>query len=306
MESSNVADGGAAVWGRPAWDALPRVTPALWKAGLAPGPGETAWEFCSPSGRDGFLSWAQSVVGSALFTRRHCTRLHAAGWQKFAAVAGRMRAGAEWPVLRFVLKPGAPVDVELLPTVWVLSDDERDAQEPTVATTLEGRASVMRRDGVFSVYVVLPKPGVYGLRIHAAFGPTLNQSEGGRRFAQASDFLLDASAPPPRWQNCVTCQYPRVFGPAGDVTVHAPRQRRLALGHSYNIVVELAEASLTGTGGTNGRLGERKHVQLVLRSNATHAGIDCSLRRTSVGTLLGVPPVCQLFCIVYSRKVSRC
>ena len=309
---------------REAWDNLPKVKPAFWKSGLLPMPvpilardgGERVWELCTAVGRDGFYSWTAPSTWAASFRRfataaaagttgggqQHCTELHGAGLRPFGI--GQTSSG-EWEVLRFGLKPGARKDVDLLASIWPIGDTAAAGVEGgSDAAMLEGHTSVMRHEDTFSVYVVLPRPGLYGLRLYAAFGggrqgsqheedeasatQISSESDDGRHrlFMQALDFLLDASpqalqnagtaASGVEWVDCPSCMYPKLFGPAGDVTIHAPRQRRLAVGHHYNVVLELSRAI--------------RSTELVVRnSNSSTESVDVALRCTTVGALLGLP-----------------
>eukprot|EP01043_Picozoa_sp_COSAG02_P018970 COSAG02_NODE_900_length_16073_cov_87.296607_8_plen_651_part_00 len=260
---------------------------------------ESAWELCEASagGRDG---WRGLFFSLGQWAPVHCTRLHTAGRRLYPPVASAFTGtSGEWEVVRFGLRPGAPREIDLLPKVWsvsgAISADTEEAEEDYMhdkhrqqeqASGWRSLASVRRENDEFSVYVVLPTRGIYVLRIYVALAaraadhsgnekvvsstPGMNQT---MQYAHAIDFLLEASAPLPHWVDCSDCLYPRMFGAAGAVTLHAPRQRILRVGHDYNLVLELPSHAREQT--------------LVVRDAGT--GREVQLHCTTIGTLLGVP-----------------
>ena len=265
---------------------------------------ESAWELCETSagGHDG---WRSLVFNFGQGAPVHCTSVHRAGRRLYPPVASAFTGtSGEWEVVRFGLRVGAPKQIDLLPKVWAvtgaISLDPEEAEEEYMnhhpqqeeESGWRSLASVRREHDEFSVYVVLPTPGIYVLRVYVALGAsntdagpaadqTGNDTEAasshsvnqGLQYAHAVDFLLDASAPPPHWADCSGCLYPRMFGAAGAVTLHAPRQRVLRTGHDFNLVLELPSYAREQT--------------LVVRDAGT--GREVQLHRTTIGALLGVP-----------------
>ena len=306
-----------------AGDNLPKVKPSFWKAGLSPltisrdtdgtseaaatamEQAESAWELCEASagGQDG---WRSLMFNFGQGAPVHCTSVHRAGRRLYPSVASAFTGtSGEWEVVRFGLRVGAPKQIDLLTKVWAVpaatSLDTEEAEEQYLNNQHRQQeeesgwmslASVRREHDEFSVYVVLPTPGIYVLRVYVALGasetdagpvadqigndmlaassPSVNQ---GLQYAHAVDFLLDASAPSAHWVDCIGCLYPRLFGAAGAVTLHAPRQRLLRTGHDFNLVLELPSYAREQT--------------LVVRDAGT--GREVQLHRTTIGTLLGVP-----------------
>lgn len=257
---------------------------------------ESAWKLCEASagGNDGWQWTLQWAPWSSASDRLHCTELHRAGRRQYPAVASAFAGtSGEWEVVRFGLHPGAPKEVDLLPKVWAVSgaistdaqemeDQMSEKQEHENDSGWPSLASVRRQDDQFSIYVVLPTQGMYVLRVYVALGDPdrLNGQSGnadmvGRQYAHAVDFLLDASAPLSHWVDCIGCLYPRMFGAAGAVTLHAPRRRILQTGHEFNLVMELPSYAREQT--------------LVVRDAGT--GREVQLHRTTIGTLLGVPKI---------------
>ena len=272
---------------------------------------DSALELCEASagGRDG---WRDMFFNLGQWTAPvHCTSLHAAGRRLYPAIASAFTGtSGEWEVVRFSLRPGAPKEIDLLPKVWsvtgAVSADAEEAEENHMydqdrrheqASGWPSLASVRRENDEFSVYVVLPTQGIYVLRVYVALAasstaaaqaadqsgvdedaastPSVNQAS---EYAHAVDFLLDASAPLSHWVDCSDCLYPRMFGAAGAVTLHAPRQRILRTGHDYNLVLELPSYAPEQT--------------LVVRDSGT--GREVQLHRTTIGELLGVPKFVRL------------
>lgn len=161
------------------------------------------------------------------------------------------------------------------------ASDRNEAEDQQRDSGWHSLASVRRENDEFSVHVVLPTQGVYVLRVYVALpeeqsvevAVAAGSVEPARSFVHAVDFLLDASGPNVHWVDCVGCMYPRMFGAAGALTLHAPRQRRLQTGHDYNLVLELPSSAREQT--------------MVVRDAGT--GRDIQLHRTTIGALLGVP-----------------
>ena len=287
---------------RDEWDTFPKIKPVLWKAGLAPvaiprgnaagdaeavaamEAAESALELCEATagGREGWRSLSRWVPWSS--GQVHCTQLHQAGRRAFPSLPSAFDGtSGEWEVARFQLRKGASPAVDLLPKVWEVDAADvsnRDDEESAASREMgwHSLASVRREGDTFSVHVVLPARGMYALRIFVALpDEAADGAEARRSYAQAVDFLLDASAasPLPHWTDCATCIYPRMFGAAGAVTLHAPRQRRLKTGHDFNIVLELPSYAREQT--------------LVVRDSGS--GREVQLHRTTVGApaLLDMP-----------------
>ena len=264
---------------------------------------ESSWELCEAStgGRDGWRSlfdlnleqWAPWSGHSGV----HCTSLHRAGRRAYPTAASAFAGtSGEWEVIRFGLRDGAPTDVDLLPKVWAVngaeSSDTEEAEEGHESDSAgwHSLASIRRENDVFSVYVVLPAQGIYVLRVYVALPdaadddqtainvPEGDATEQPRHYAHAVDFLIDASAPSEHWVDCTGCLYPRMFGAAGAVTLHAPRQRILRTGHEFNLVLELPSNAREQT--------------LVVRDAGT--GREVQLHRTTIGTLLEVPKLVRV------------